>query len=161
MRIPFISILQTKRATDQHRRRRRRSVWYSTILGLAKFKGRMPSFPLILRTSSKWTSGCSRPSPKLSLFVNRRTFYSLGILAASVAFGVRHERPFVPQRVMSGAHKLYHYSSTHFTSLRNLAAFGSRRNLFLSTSPDMSHISTLNLPQKPLKCTHTPEEVLS
>ena len=123
--------------------------------------GRMPSFPLILRTSSKNTSRCSSLSLRPSLFVNRRTFYSFGILAASVAVGVRYGRPYVPQRIISGTHKLYHYSTTHFTSLRNLPSFGARRNLFLSTSPDMSHISTLKLPQEPLKWTHTPEEVIS
>ena len=122
----------------------------------------MPSFPLILRTSSKKTSRCNSLSPKLSLFVKRRTFYSLGILAAGVGVGVRHGREslFVPHRIISRTHKLYHYASTHFTSLHNLASF-SRRNLFLSTSPDMSHISTLKLPQEPLKWTHTPEELIS
>ena len=119
----------------------------------------MPSFPLILRTPLKKASRCSSFSPKVSLFANRRTFYSFGILAAGVAGGIvqyGHGRLFVPQRIVSGTHKLYHYS----TSFCNLASFGSRRNLFLSTSPDMSHISILKLPQEPLKWTHTPEEVI-
>ena len=121
----------------------------------------MPSFPPILRTSSKKTLQCSSFSPKLSLSINRRTFYSVGILAASLAVGIRHGRPFVPQRIISGTYKLYQCSNTHLTSLRNLASFGFSRTLFLSTSPDMSHISTLKLPQEPLKWTHTPEQVIS
>ena len=119
----------------------------------------MPSFPLILRTSSKKASRCSSLSPKVSSFANRRTFYSFGILAAGVAGGIvqfGHSRVFVPQRILSGTHKLYHYS----TCFCNFPSFGSRRNLFLSTSPDMSHISILKLPQEPLKWTHTPEEVI-
>ena len=127
----------------------------------AKFKGWMPSFPLNLKSSSRKTLRCSSCLPKLSLSVNRRTFYSLGALAASVAVGVRHGRPFVPQRIISGTHIIYHYSNTYFTPLRNLASFGSCRTLFLPTSPDMSHISTVKLPQEPLKWTHTPEEVIS
>jgi hypothetical protein len=125
----------------------------------AKFKGWMPSFPLILRSPSRKILRCSSFPPKLSLSVNRRTLYSLGILAASVAVGVRHGRPFVPQRILSGTHKAYYYSNTCFTSLRHLA-FGSCRHLFLSTSFDMSHISTLKPPQEPLKWTHTPEQVI-
>ena len=120
----------------------------------------MPSFPLILKSSSRKTLRCNSVPPKLSLSVNRRTFYSLGILAASVAVGVRHGRPFVPQRIISGTHKVYNYSSARFTSLRNFA-FGSCRHLFLSTSPEMSHISTLKPPQEPLKWIHTPEQVIS
>jgi len=119
----------------------------------------MPSFPLILRSSSRKTLRCSSFPPKLSLSVNRRTFYSLGILAASVAVGVRHGKSFMPQRIIYGTHKVSHYSSTCFTSLRNLA-FGSCRHLFLSTSFDMSHISKLKPPQEPLKWTHTPEQVI-
>ena len=121
----------------------------------------MPSFPFILKSPSRKTLRCSSHLPKLSLSVNRRTFYSLGALAASVAVGVRHGRPFVPQRIISGTHKVYHYSNTYFTSLHNFASFGSYRTLFLATSPDMSHISTVKLPQEPLKWTHTPEEVIS
>jgi hypothetical protein len=124
----------------------------------AKFKDWMPSFPPILRSLPRKTLRCNSFSHKLSLPVNRRTFYSLGVLAASVAISIRHGKSFLPQRMISGTNKLYHYSNTHFTSLRNLGAFGSRRSLFLSTSPDMSHIS---LPQEPLKWTHTPEEVIS
>src|SRR5258708_17972225 len=104
----------------------------------------MPSFPPILRSSSRNTVKCSSFSLKLLLPVNRRTFYSFGVLAASVAVGIRHGKPAMPQRIISGIHRIYNYPTKHFVPLRGFASFVSS-GLFLSPPPDMTHISTLNL----------------